>query len=57
MAGFLSGLVRKENKEPASPQYLAQKLQLFALLRSDIIAESGRSNNTGNLLHVLVILL
>jgi len=57
MAGFLSGLVRKENKEPASPQYLAQKLQLFALLRSDIIAESGRSNNTGNLLHALVILL
>jgi hypothetical protein len=50
MAGFLSVLARKENKEPASPQYLAQNLQLFVLLRSRIIARSSESNNTGNAL-------
>jgi hypothetical protein len=50
MAGFLSGLARKENKEPANPQYLAQNLQLFVLLRSGIIARSSESNNTGNVL-------
>ncbi|MGB7753648.1 MAG: hypothetical protein WCF88_19000 [Candidatus Acidiferrales bacterium] len=53
MAGFLSGLARKENKEPASPQYLAQNLQLFVLLRSGIIAQSSESNNTGNALSTL----
>jgi hypothetical protein len=46
-------LARKENKEPASPQYLAQNLQLFALLRSGRIAESSKSSNTGNSLPVL----
>jgi hypothetical protein len=50
MAGFLSGLARKENKEPASPQHLAQNLQLFVLLRSGIIAQSRESNNTGKAL-------
>jgi hypothetical protein len=53
MAGFLSGLARKENKEPASPHYLAQNLQLFVLLRSGIIARSCESNNTGNALSTL----
>jgi hypothetical protein len=53
MAGFLSGLARKENKEPASPQYLAQNLQLFVLLRSGIIARSSEWNNTGNVLGTL----
>jgi len=48
MAGFLSDLARKENKEPASPRNLALALQLFVLLRSGIIAESCDSNNTGN---------
>jgi len=53
MAGFLSGLARKENKEPASPQDLARKLQLFVLLRSGIIAQSSESNNTGKSLSAL----
>jgi hypothetical protein len=53
MAGFLSGLARKENKEPASTQDLAQNLQLFGLLRSGIIARSCESNNTGNALGTL----
>jgi hypothetical protein len=53
MAGFLSGLARKENKESASPQYLARNLQLFVLLRSGIIAESCECNNTGNALGIL----
>jgi hypothetical protein len=53
MAGFLSGLARKENREPASPEDLAQALQLFVLLRSGIIAERGESNNTGNALGTL----
>jgi hypothetical protein len=57
MAGFLSGLARKENKEPASPQDLAQNLQLFVLLRSGIIAQSSESNNTSNVLGTLGILL
>jgi len=52
-AGFLSGLARKENKEPASPQNLAQDLQLFVLLRSGIIAERSESNNTGKVLSTL----
>jgi hypothetical protein len=53
MAGFLSGLARKENKEPASPQDLAQNLQLFVLLRSGMIIQSSESNNTGNALRIL----
>jgi hypothetical protein len=53
MAGFLSDLARKENKEPASPQNLAQGLQLFVLLRSGIITPNRESNNTGNSLRVL----
>jgi hypothetical protein len=53
MAGFLSGLARKENREPASPLYLAQNLQLFVLLRSGIIAQSSESTNTGNVLGTL----
>jgi hypothetical protein len=53
MAGFLSGLARKENKEPASPQDLAQNLQLFVLLRTGIIAKRSESNNTGNALSSL----
>jgi hypothetical protein len=57
MAGFLSDLARKENKEPASPQDLARNLQLFVLLRGGIIARSSQSNNTGNSLRALVILL
>jgi hypothetical protein len=57
MAGFLSRLARKENKEPASPQDLAQNLQLFVLLRGGIIAQGSESNNTGNVLGTLGILL
>jgi len=53
MAGFLSGLARKENKEPASPQDLARNLQLFVLLRTGIIAKRSESNNTGNALSSL----
>jgi hypothetical protein len=53
MAGFLSGLARKENKEPASPQDLAQNLQLFVLLRTGIIAKRSESHNTGNALSSL----
>jgi hypothetical protein len=53
MAGFLSRLARKENKEPASPQDLAQNLRLFVLLRSGIIARSSGSNNTGKALSTL----
>jgi hypothetical protein len=51
IAGFLSGWERKENNEPASPQYLAQNLQLFVLRR--IIAERSGLNNTGNVLGTL----
>jgi hypothetical protein len=50
MAGFLSGLARKVNREPANPPYLAQNLQLFVPLRSGIIADCGESKNTGNAL-------
>jgi len=57
MAGFLSRLAREENKEPASPQDLAQNLQLFVLLRSGIVAQGSESNNTGNVLRTLGILL
>jgi hypothetical protein len=53
MAGFLSGLARKENKEPASPQDLARNLQLFVLLRTGIIAKRSESHNTGNALSSL----
>jgi hypothetical protein len=53
MAGFLSGLARKENKEPASPPDLAQNLQLFVPLRSGIIARCSEPNNTGNALRTL----
>jgi hypothetical protein len=53
MAGFLSRLALKENKEPASPQDLAQNLRLFVLLRSGIIAESSGSNNTDKALSTL----
>jgi hypothetical protein len=57
MAGFLSGLARKENEEPAGPHRLAQNLQLFVLLRSGRIAQSSESNHTGNVLGTLGILL
>jgi hypothetical protein len=53
MAGFLSGLARKENREPASPEDLAQALQLFVLLRSGIIAQRSDCDNTGNALGTL----
>jgi hypothetical protein len=53
MAGFLSDLARKENKEPASPRDLAQNVQLFVLLRSGIIAQRSESNNTGKSLRDL----
>jgi hypothetical protein len=57
MAGFLSGLAREENKEPASPQDLARNLQLFVLLRTGIIADRSEFNNTGKVLSFRVDLL
>jgi hypothetical protein len=57
MAGFLSGLAREENKEPASPQDLARNLQLFVLLRTGIIGDCSECNNTGKALSSQVNLL
>jgi hypothetical protein len=57
MAGFLSGLAREENKEPASPRDLARNLQLFVLLRTAIIAVRSQFDNTGWALSFQAVLL
>jgi hypothetical protein len=50
-------LAREENKEPASPRYLARDLRLFVLLRTRIIPDRIEFNNTGKALSFRVKLL